>query len=154
MKDTRNREQVVNELKAHLRRDRSKTSVSTISEFGLVEMTRKRVRRSLRKTLFMDCPYCQGAGVVLNEQQIWLHIKHELLKTLEATRPAPSLNITVNSRIRGYIDQNYRDAIRKLEQRYDVEIRFSMSDVFHVENYAIEKLGGNVPVLSAAVGGK
>ncbi|MGI8907992.1 MAG: Rne/Rng family ribonuclease [Candidatus Sumerlaeaceae bacterium] len=155
MKDPRNREQVVNELKMNLRKDRSKTSVSTISEFGLVEMTRKRVRRSLRKTLFMDCPYCQGAGVVLNEQQIWLHIKHELVKTLESTKPAPSLNVTVNSRIRGYVDQNYRDAIRRLEQRYDVEIRFSMSDVFHVENYAIEKAGAvAVPAVAAAAGGR
>lgn len=152
MKDTRNREQVVNELKLHLRRDRSKTSVSTISEFGLVEMTRKRVRRSLRKTLFMDCPYCQGAGVVLNEQQIWLHIKHEIVKMLESSRPAPSINVTVNPRIRAYVDQNYREATRRLEQRYDVEIRFSMSDVFHVENYAIEKLGAPVPVLTASLG--
>jgi len=156
MKDSRNRDQVVAELKANLRKDRSKTSVSTISEFGLVEMTRKRVKRSLRKTLFMDCPYCQGAGVVLNEQQIWLHLKHEIVRHLEANKPSPSLNITVNSKIRGYIDQNYRETIRKLEQRYEAEIRFSMSDVFHIENYSIEKAGvtpGTAPI-SAATGGR
>jgi len=140
MKDPRNREQVLHELKLQLRKDRSKTSVSAISEFGLVEMTRKRVRRSLRKTLFMDCPYCQGAGVVLNEQQIWLHIKHEIVRQLELTKPAvPNLNITVNPRIRAYIDQNYKDVLRRLEQKYDTEIRISMSDIFHIENYQIEK---------------
>lgn len=138
MKDARNKEQVLNELKLQLRKDRSKTSVSAISEFGLVEMTRKRVRRSLRKTLFMDCPYCQGAGVVLNEQQIWLHIKHEVVRQLESTKPAPTLSITVNPRIRAYIDQNYRDVIRKLEQKYDTEVRITMSDIFHIENYQIE----------------
>lgn len=140
MKDPRNREQVLHELKLQLRKDRSKTSVSAISEFGLVEMTRKRVRRSLRKTLFMDCPYCQGAGVVLNEQQIWHHIKHEIVRQLEMTKPAaPNLNITVNPRIRAYIDQNYKDVLRRLEQKYDTEIRISMSDIFHIENYQIEK---------------
>jgi len=139
MKDPRNRDQVLHELKLQLRKDRSKTSVSAISEFGLVEMTRKRVRRSLRKTLFMDCPYCQGAGVVLNEQQIWLHIKHEVVRQLESMRPAPTLSITVNPRIRAYIDQNYREVIRRLEQKYDTEIRFSMSDIYHIENYQIEK---------------
>jgi len=139
MKDPRNRDQVLHELKLQLRKDRSKTSVSAISEFGLVEMTRKRVRRSLRKTLFMDCPYCQGAGVVLNEQQIWLHIKHEVVRLLESARPAPTLNITVNPRIRAYIDQNYREVIRRMEQKYDTEIRFSMSDIYHIENYQIEK---------------
>jgi ribonuclease G len=145
MKDSRNREQVLAELRANLRTDRSKTSVSTMSEFGLVEMTRKRVRRSLRKTLFMDCHYCQGAGVILNEQQIWLHIKHEIVRMLEAQRPAPSLLITVNPKIRGYIDQNYREVIRRLEQKYETEIRVLMSDVIHVENYSIEKQGENTP---------
>ncbi len=139
MKDFRNKEQVLHELKLQLRKDRSKTSVSAISEFGLVEMTRKRVRRSLRKTLFMDCPYCQGAGVVLNEQQIWLHIKHEMVRQLESGKQAALLSITVNSRIRAYIDQNYRDVIRRLEQKYDTEIRITMSDIFHMENYQIEK---------------
>lgn len=140
MKDARNRDQVLSELKMQLRKDRSKTSVSAISEFGLVEMTRKRVRRSLRKTIFMDCPYCQGAGVVLSEQQIWLHMKHEVVRQLESARPAPTLNITVNPKIRAYVDQNYRDVIRRLEQKYDTEIRITMSDVFHIENYQIEKL--------------
>lgn len=140
MKDTRNKDQVLHELKLQLRKDRSKTSVSAISEFGLVEMTRKRVRRSLRKTIFMDCPYCQGAGAVLNEQQIWLHIKHEMVRQLESAKPAPTLNITVNPKIRAYVDQNYRDVLRRLEQKYDTEIRFIMSDIFHIENYQIEKL--------------
>lgn len=140
MKDARNKDQVLSELKLQLRKDRSKTSVSAISEFGLVEMTRKRVRRSLRKTIFMDCPYCQGAGAVLNEQQIWLHIKHEVVRQLESVKPAPTLNITVNPKIRAYVDQSYRDVIRRLEQKYDTEIRITMSDIFHIENYQIEKL--------------
>ena len=151
MKDSRNRDQVLNELRMQLRKDRSKTSVSAISEFGLVEMTRKRVRRSLRKTLFMDCPYCQGAGVVLNEQQIWLHLKHEVVRNLELQRPASALTITVNPRIRAYIDQNYKDVIRRLEQKYDTEIRIVMSDIFHIENYQIEKQATGVISGSATV---
>lgn len=149
MRDQRNRDQVLNEFKAHLRRDRSKTSVSNISEFGLVEMTRKRVRQSLRKTLFMDCPYCQGSGVILNERQIWMHIKHELVRVLDGAQPAPSLNIVMNPKIRTYIDQTHREALAKLEQKYSTDIRLSISDVFHVENYAIEKVsrsGERIPL--------
>lgn len=141
MKDQRNRDQLLAEFRQHLRKDRSKTAVSSVSEFGLVEMTRKRVRRSLRKTLFMDCPYCQGAGVILNEQQIWLHIKHEVLRLLEAGQPyPPSLSITVNPRIRAYVDQNYQETLQRIEQKYAVQIRWTISDVFHMENYSIEKL--------------
>ncbi|MBX7245812.1 MAG: Rne/Rng family ribonuclease [Candidatus Sumerlaeaceae bacterium] len=139
MRDSRNREQLLNEFRACLRKDRSKTSVSAISEFGLVEMTRKRVRQSLRKTLFMDCPYCQGAGVVLNEQQIWMHIKHEIIGLLEGTKTPPSLTIVTNPKIKAYIDQNYRDTLDKWCQKYDVKIDLVLSDAFHIENYALEK---------------
>lgn len=150
MKDQRNRDQLLAEFRQHLKKDRSKTAVSSVSEFGLVEMTRKRVRRSLRKTLFMDCPYCQGAGVILNEQQIWLHIKHEIIRLLEAGQPyPPSLNIIMNPRIRTYIDQNYRETLQRLEQKYDVQIRLAISDVFHMENYSIEKLPRELPVADA-----
>ena len=155
MRDHRNKEQLLNEFRACLKKDRSKTSVSSISEFGLVEMTRKRVRRSLRKTIFMDCPYCQGSGSVLNEQQIWLHIKNDVVQILDGTGQHPSLNIICNPRIRAYIDQNCREVIESMKKRFGVDIRVSMSDVFHVENYAIERIArggerGALPVVAEA----
>jgi ribonuclease G len=140
MKDPRNRETLLNEFRGYLRRDRSKTSVSGISEFGLVEMTRKRVRQSLRKTLFMDCPYCQGAGVVLNESQIWLHIKHDIVNILETSQPRPSLHVVVNPRLRAFIEQNYKDTLARWQEKYGVEVTIGMSDLLHVENYAIERI--------------
>lgn len=143
MRDYRNKEQLLNEFRSFLKKDRSKTSVSAISEFGLVEMTRKRVRRSLRKTIFMDCPYCQGSGAVLNEQQIWLHIKNDIVQIVEENSPAPSLNIICNPRIRAYLDQNCREDIEAFKKRHNIDIRISMSDVFHVENYAIERMARN-----------
>ncbi len=143
MRDYKNRETLLNEFKSFLKKDRSKTSVSSISEFGLVEMTRKRVRRSLRKTIFMDCPYCQGSGAILNEQQIWLHIKNDIVQALQTSTPAPSLNIVCNPRIRAFMDQNCRDMLKQLEERYSVELKIGMSDVFHVENYAIERIARN-----------
>ena len=143
MRDYRNKEQLLNEFRSFLKKDRSKTSVSSISEFGLVEMTRKRVRRSLRKTIFMDCPYCQGSGAVLNEQQIWLHIKNDIVQIVEENNPPPSLNIICNPRIRAYLDQNCREDIEAFKKRYEIDIRISMSDVFHVENYAIERMARN-----------
>jgi Rne/Rng family ribonuclease len=143
MRDHRNRETLLHEFRNHLRKDRSKTSVSGISEFGLVEMTRKRVRQSLKKTLFTDCPYCQGAGVVLNERQIWLHIKHEMMTMLHGEHPPREISIVTNPKIRAYIDQNYRETLTRLEQKHGVEISLSMSDAFHVENYAVDGVGRN-----------
>jgi Ribonuclease G/E len=69
-----------------------------------------------------------------------MHIKHEIVGILEGASPAPSLNIVTNPKIRAYLDDNYREALQRLKNRYGVEIRISISDTFHVENYAIERL--------------
>jgi Rne/Rng family ribonuclease len=140
MKDQRNRDQVQQEFRACLKKDRSKTQVSNISEFGLIEMTRKRVRRSLRKTLFTDCPYCQGAGVILSERQIWLHIKHELIRVLEASQgQTDTLTVTLNPRIKQHIETTYRDSVQRLERRYAARIAFAPTDLMHMENFRFER---------------
>jgi ribonuclease G len=140
MKDQRNRDQVQQEFRACLKKDRSKTQVSNISEFGLIEMTRKRVRRSLRKTLFTDCPYCQGAGVILSERQIWLHIKHEAVRVLEASQgQTDTLTVTCNPRIKQHIESTYRESVQKLERRYGCKVAFAPTDLMHMENFRFER---------------
>ncbi len=64
MTDAENRNRVATALERELERDRAKTRMLPISEFGLVEMTRKRTRSNLRDTLTEDCPQCGGSGRV------------------------------------------------------------------------------------------
>ncbi|OYV70608.1 MAG: hypothetical protein B7Z74_07475, partial [Deltaproteobacteria bacterium 21-66-5] len=70
MKNEENREKVYNALVDALRADRSKTTICKISELGLVEMTRKRVRESLGRSLSDACPYCSGEGVIKSKKTI------------------------------------------------------------------------------------
>jgi ribonuclease G len=140
MKDQRNRDQVQAEFRACLKKDRTKTQVGNISEFGLIEMTRKRVRRSLRKTLFTDCPYCQGAGVILSERQIWLHIKHEIIRVLDASQgQTDTLTVTLNPRIKHHIETTYRDSLKKIEQQFSAKVQFHPTDLLHMENFRFER---------------
>ncbi len=139
MRDPRNRETLLNEFRALLRKDHAKSSVSGISEFGLVEMTRKRVRQSLRRTIFTECPYCKGSGVVFTEQQIWIHLKNAVIEQLEKTFPKPDLVVHVNPWIKEFIEKNYAETLQRIGQRYGVQISLAASDKLHVENYEIEK---------------
>ncbi|HKL78289.1 MAG TPA: ribonuclease E/G, partial [Gammaproteobacteria bacterium] len=89
------RERVYRALEHALSRDRSKSHLVGFSELGLVEMTRKRTRESLERTMTEDCPYCQGRGVVKSVQTICYEIFRETLR--EARQyPAEQLLILAN----------------------------------------------------------
>src|SRR5204863_6612758 len=77
MEERRNRQRVLQTLQDALRHDKSPTKVLSYNDFGLVIMTRKRVKQSLERTLCSPCPYCQGAGLVKSPQTICYEILEE-----------------------------------------------------------------------------
>jgi ribonuclease G len=77
MEDRRNRNRVMGALQDALRDDKSPTKVLSFNDFGLVIMTRKRVKQSLERTLCSPCQYCQGAGLVKSAQTICYEILDE-----------------------------------------------------------------------------
>lgn len=152
MRDPRNREKLLEEFRALLRKDHAKTAVSGISEFGLVEMTRKRVRQSLRKTIFQECPYCRGSGVVFTQQEIWVHLKNMLVETLEKNYPRPDLVVHVNPTLKDFIEKNCGETVTRLEQKYGVRITFSPSELIHIEHFTVEKKQRESSVLDTLMG--
>jgi len=82
MKKKSNQEKVFNALKDAFLRDRSKTHVLPMSEMGLIQMTRKRVRKPLSRLLCEPCFYCDGEGYLMSKQTICQTIYREILKTL------------------------------------------------------------------------
>jgi ribonuclease G len=74
MEERRNRQRVMTVLQDALRHDKSPTKVLSFNDFGLVIMTRKRVKQSLERTLCTPCQYCQGAGLVKSPQTICYEI--------------------------------------------------------------------------------
>jgi ribonuclease G len=77
MEDRRNRQKVLNALYDALQGDKSPTKVLQFNDFGLVIMTRKRVKQSLERTLCAPCSYCQGAGLIKSAQTICYEILEE-----------------------------------------------------------------------------
>jgi ribonuclease G len=77
MEDRRNRNRVMQALQEALQGDKSPTKVLSFNDFGLVIMTRKRVKQSLERTLCAPCSYCQGAGLIKSPQTICYEILDE-----------------------------------------------------------------------------
>jgi ribonuclease G len=117
MEERRNRQKVMQALQDALRNDKSPTKVLSFNDFGLVIMTRKRVKQSLERTLCSPCQYCQGAGLIKSPQTIC----YELLE--EARRLAKGLNgDTENKQVTLRINPDVAKALRSNERDVMIEI--------------------------------
>jgi Ribonuclease G/E len=80
MEERRSRKEVLRALEQELRRDRSPTKVLSVNEFGLVILTRKRVKQSLERMLCQACPYCTGSGMIKSVATVCAEIYEEVKK--------------------------------------------------------------------------
>jgi ribonuclease G len=137
MKSEENREKVYNALVETLRADRSKTTICKISELGLVEMTRKRVRESLGRSLSDACPYCSGEGVIKSKKTIC----YDVFRALERQGlilSGKQVSLYVHPALAEELFGEERRFLEILEQRYGMKVNISASDKYHIEQYRIE----------------
>ncbi|MCH8992900.1 MAG: ribonuclease E/G, partial [Acidobacteria bacterium] len=104
MEEAESRRKVVEALTDELAKDRAKTQLLQISEFGLVELTRQRVKQSLERTLCQPCPYCHGNGLVKSVDTVCLEILREvnrMRKALEGRDVMVRTNPAVSRALQG-----------------------------------------------------
>jgi ribonuclease G len=80
MEEKKNRQKVFQEVEKELRKDRSPSKALQVSDFGLVIVTRKRVKQSLERQMTEPCPYCSGSGSIKSASTICAEILTEMLK--------------------------------------------------------------------------
>jgi len=85
MPETNHQNQVLQKLEEEIRKDKTKTNVLGLTQLGLVEMTRKKIRQGLENVLLKPCPYCEGKGKVLSEETISIKAKNEIFKLAQHT---------------------------------------------------------------------
>ena len=130
------REKVHSALEDALKNDKSKTNILKISELGLVEMTRKRVRESIGRTLCEPCPYCEGKGYVKSRTSVVYEIFRELQREI---RDLPGYHVTllVHPDVAALLTDEERHGIEELERRFEKQISINARPTFHVEQYEI-----------------
>jgi ribonuclease G len=84
MRDAEHRRQVHRALEKAMARDPAKNKITGVSDLGLVEMTRKRSRESLERTLCEDCPSCDGRGVLKTAETVCYEILREIMRDARA----------------------------------------------------------------------
>ena len=91
LEDEEHRRTLFEAFEAEMKKDRAKSKILQISEFGLVQITRKRSRPSLERVLTRPCPCCGGTGRVKNDFTVALEIRREILKLSKSLTPGETL---------------------------------------------------------------
>ncbi|HSP77666.1 MAG TPA: Rne/Rng family ribonuclease, partial [Myxococcaceae bacterium] len=136
MEKPQNRDKVFKALQEALGRDKAKTNVLRISELGLVEMTRKRVRESIGRVLHEDCPYCDGKGFVKTATTVAYEIFGEIRREAPGYKD-PTLVINCNAEVARLLQGEERNELRHLMDRYNKSIQVKAQQNYHREQYDI-----------------
>ncbi len=143
MESRRNNASVERRLKDALKIDRARIQVGSISHFGLLEMSRQRLRPSLAETSFVTCPHCNGTGHVRSTESAALHV----LRAIEeegSKRRAAEIVVNAAGGIALYILNHKRLRLSEIEQRYGMQVVFAADDSLLPPAIRIDKVRAQV----------
>jgi ribonuclease G len=116
MDERKNRQKVMQALEEAMRSDRAPYKILQFNDFGLVAITRKRVKQSLERTLCSPCPYCDGAGYVKSVQTIISEILQEAQKIAPALEGQKEAMLRVHPDVAKVLKSNSNHYLEELEE--------------------------------------
>ena len=140
MEEKKNRQKVFQTVEQELRKDRSPSKALQVSDFGLVIITRKRVKQSLERTLTEPCPYCAGAAVIKSSATICYEILSEV-KKISADLNGQSLILRVNPDIARALRDEERAVFKDLKQSLGRDIALRPDAQLHHEQFDLMAIG-------------
>lgn len=136
MTSARDRAQVVNALEKALKRDRTRTKISHISQLGIVEMTRKRTGETISETVGEACPYCQGRGRVASAMSISIEAERAL-KKVASESDSKAFVVHVNPRVALHLIGPRGEVIEEIERRVNRKVFVRAREDMHAEKFEI-----------------
>jgi Ribonuclease G/E len=137
MEDPEHRSEVVERFEKELAKDRARTRLLQISEFGLVEITRQRSRGNLEKTLTRPCPCCGGSGRVKTDLSVALDLRRQLLAAAPLYTPGETVRLRVRSSLAKLLAEEEPDVLPEIESRLKVRLDLVEDDTLPPTEYEI-----------------
>jgi ribonuclease G len=135
MRLRRHQRMVEREMMKAVKRDKAKTNILPISQLGILQMTRERVKESLREAVYENCPYCKGSGEVKSPESLSIEVQRKIKLVLRSKMRLRRLFIKVQAHptVCQRLQKEDRDAVREIEKRYKGVITFEPREGLHVE---------------------
>ena len=139
MNSKEHRDQVFEALETELQKDRAKSKLTNISEFGLVEVTRKRSHSNLERLLTRSCPYCQGQGRIKTTATICLELRRSVLRYARRG-PVRELLLRVHPEIATALQTHERDVLDSLQREIGSTLLVQADAELHHEKFDLSEV--------------
>lgn len=137
MEQQEHRDEVIRQLEEELKKDKTRTYVLGLTQLGLVELTRKKVRPSLSSLLERTCPYCEGTGRVLSEETVSIQACHEI-RSLAGSREDTAILVEVHPSVAAFLIGGGGSHLRELEREIGKKIVIRGIDTSHLEEVRVK----------------
>ena len=127
MRKESHRRKVEKSLRDAMKRDRARTKILRTSPFGLIEMTRQRIRPSFKRSVYEDCPCCRGRALVKTAESMAIEVTRILMLACQHQGVA-KVNVRVNENVAAYLNNRKRRELIQLEESSGVSILILGSD--------------------------
>src|SRR5688572_3998510 len=141
MEEKKNRLKVFQVVEQELRKDRSPSKPLQVSDFGLVIITRKRVKQSLERVLTEPCPYCAGGGTIKSSSTICYEILSEV-KKVSSDMDGPGVLLRVNPDIARALKEEERNVLKDLKHMLGKDVIVKPDVHLHHEQFDVMSIGG------------
>ncbi len=139
MEERRNNRSVERKLKESLRHDRARIQIGRISAFGLLEMSRQRIRTGVLEGSTNQCPHCQGTGIIRSTESVALSVLRALEDYLRSNR-VMDLTAVTSGEVALYILNNKREYLNDIERRFGVRLGVVTDDRMQGSSFTIERM--------------
>ncbi|MFN8742913.1 MAG: ribonuclease E/G [Pirellula sp.] len=137
MRKESHRRKVEKTLRDAMRRDRARTKILRTSPFGLIEMTRQRIRPSFKKSVYEDCPCCKGRAVVKTAESMSIEVTRLLIMACQLPNAARVV-VKVHENVAAYLNNKKRRDLIKLEELTGVSVLIHGTDSLFPEHLEME----------------
>ena len=148
MRSAKHRRDIETRFADNLKKDRARWTIAPISEFGILEMTRQRMRASHESQHFTDCPMCRGRGLVQRPDSVAADALRELAALLDA-QGVHRVELVVHPRIAGELLSTKRRALGRLERTSGKHVDVRVSEAISVDRvtfYAYDERGADLDI--------
>ena len=148
LRKERHRRNVERALRDAMSRDRARTRILRTSPFGLIEMTRQRIRPSLKRSVFADCPCCSGRGAVKTDESMSIEVIRMLMLACQNPN-VERVHVRVNDKVAAYLNNKKRRELSGLEEEGSMDVQiFGTENVFpeFLELECKDREGGSVVI--------
>lgn len=136
LEDEKNRKKIFDELKKEFKKDRAKIALLPMTEFGLMQITRQRIRENIMQSTHEVCPYCEGTGLLIKKSNL-IHEIEEWLKRFKVTGKQRPIIIRVHPSLGNKLREGALSTLIKLRLRYFLKIKLEESEKISPQSFQI-----------------